>query len=68
MTAYMTSPLKGRQPVAAALTRSSAARMSSSWQAFLGSETLSPCHASGGRNLNIPKGLDSRFVPAGGSS
>jgi hypothetical protein len=46
----------------------SAGRMSSSWQSFLGSETLAPCHALIGRNERIAKGLGSQYVPAGGSS
>jgi hypothetical protein len=40
--------------------------MSGSWLVLLGSETVAPCHAFIGRN--IAEGLDSRYVPAGGSS
>jgi len=63
MTTLLTSPAKGRQPQAVTLARSSRV---AGWQALLGSETLAPCHAFIGSN--IAKGLDSQYVPAGGSS
>lgn len=67
MASLTTSATKGRQPAAVASPRSSIERMSGSWQAFPGSETLA-CHAFIGRNLGTAKGLDSQYVPAGGSS
>jgi hypothetical protein len=68
MATYLTRTAKGRQPVAAPLARLSAERMSGSWQALLGSETLAPCHEFTGENISIAKRLDSQYGPAGGSS
>jgi hypothetical protein len=66
MATLMTSTMKGRQPQAATLARSS---RTAGWQVSLGSETLVPCrHEFIGRNLGIAKGLDSQYLPAGGSS
>jgi hypothetical protein len=66
MSTLAASTTKGRQSQAATSARSSAERMSGSWLVLLGSETVAPCHAFIGRN--IAEGLDSRYVPAGGSS
>jgi hypothetical protein len=69
MTTLLTSTTKRRRPQAALLARSFAERMFGSWQAALqGSETLAPCHAFTGHNFGITKGLDSHYVPTGGSS
>ena len=68
MTTLLTSTTKRRRPPAALLARSSAERMFGSWQALQGSETLAPCHAFSGQNFGITKGLDSHYVPTGGSS
>ena len=68
MASLTTSELKRRQPVAAASTRSSVERLSGSWQALPGSETLAPCHGFIGRNLGIAKGQGRQYVPARGSS
>jgi hypothetical protein len=66
MATVLTSTTKGRQPQAATSARSS---RTAGWQVSLGSETLVPCrHEFIGRNLGIAQGLDSRYVPAGGSS
>lgn len=66
MTTLLTSTAKGRQPQAATLARSS---RTIGWQVCMGLETLVPCrHEFIGRNLGIAKGLDSQYVPAGGSS
>jgi hypothetical protein len=66
MVTLLTRTAKGRQPQAATLARS---LRTAGWQVSLGSETLVPCrHEFIGRNLGITKGLDSQYVPAGGSS
>jgi hypothetical protein len=63
MTTLLTSPAKGRQQQAVTLERSLRV---AGWQAVLGSKTSTPCHAFIGSN--IANGLDSQYVPAGGSS
>jgi hypothetical protein len=66
MATLLMSTTKGRQPQAATLARSS---RTAGWQVSLGSETVVPCrHEFIGRNLGIAKGLDSQYVPTGGSS
>jgi len=70
MATLLTTTAKGRQPRVATLARGAEERMFGSWQAFLGSEARVPCRHGfiGRRNLGITRGLDSRYVPAGGSS
>jgi hypothetical protein len=63
MTTLLTSLAKGRQPEAVTLAGSSRV---AGWQALVGSKTSTPCHALIGSNR--AKGLDSQYVPAGGSS
>jgi hypothetical protein len=66
MATVLTSTTKGRQPQAAILARSP---RTAGWQVSLGSEALVPGrHELIGHNLDIAKGLDSQYVPAGGSS
>jgi hypothetical protein len=68
MVSLATSALKGRQPVAAISARLFWERPLGSLLPLPGSVSFVRWHTFIGRNLTITNGLDSRYVPAGGSS
>jgi hypothetical protein len=72
MAFLTTSALKGRRPRPAGFTRPSGGLRSEErtplWPAPAGPETSASCPVLIERNPTIAKGVDSYYVPAGGSS